>query len=190
MCQGSHSIFSEKLVRDFKLPMTPFSKTCRTANGDLVTCSHVTNFNLVIRICNAWTTIPVSALVWKDAAEPLLLHNKLALTTGLTDFCAPNDVRCGMFGRTAFTTNWQQDIDSQEARALAIYHEDFMPEEHDDLVDLSAPLRCGDQDISALPPSAMEYAKRFPRMTRAIPKDAHPGLEKWRANIDESAIAR
>ena len=75
-----------------------------------------------------------------------------------------------------------------EAKALAIYHEDFMGEEYDDFVDLSAPLRCGDQDISTLPPDAMEYAKRFPAMTRAIPRDAHPGLEKWRANIRESAI--
>ena len=188
MCQGSHSIISEKLALQFRLPLKPFAKTCRTANGALVTCSHVAEFNLVIRICGAWTTFPVSALVWKDAVEPLLLHNKLALDTGLTDFCAPNDVRAAMFGRTAFTTTWQKDIDTAEARALAVYHDDFMPEEYDDLVDLSAPLRCGDQDISTLPPSALEYAKRFPQMTRAIPRDAHPGLEKWRANINEHAI--
>jgi hypothetical protein len=29
MCQGSHSIISEKLVQDLYLPMRPFTKTCR-----------------------------------------------------------------------------------------------------------------------------------------------------------------
>jgi hypothetical protein len=188
MCQGSHSIISEKLVKDLQLPTRSFSKTCRTATGARVTCSQAADFTLVIRIRDAWASFPVSALVWASAAEPLLLHNKLALETGLTDFCAPNDIRVGLFGRTAFTTNWKHDIDTADARALAIYHEDFMAEEFDDFVDLSAPLRCGDQDISMLPPSAMAFAKRFPQMTKAIPRDAHPGLEKWRANIRESAI--
>jgi hypothetical protein len=79
-------------------------------------------------------------------------------------------------------------LSDQHAETLAAYHEDVIPEEVDDVIDLGAPLRCGDQDISGLPPDAMRYAKLYPAMTKAIPKFAHPGLEKWEAHVVESQI--
>lgn len=188
MCQGTHSIISRDLVDKLSLPTRPYSRTCRTANGAKVACTHVADFLLVVRIHEAWVTVPATALVWEHAAEPILISNKLALDSGLIDFCTSNDYRAAMFGQAAFRTNWEQHIDTESQRALAIYHEDFMPEECDDFVDLSAPLKQGDQDVSNLPPDAMQFAKRFPMMTKAIPRDAHPGLPKWRANIMESAI--
>lgn len=188
MCQGTHSIISQDLVDKLSLPTRPYSRTCRTANGAKVACTHVAEFLLVVRILDAWVTVPATALVWEKAAEPILISNKLALDSGLIDFCSSNDYRVPMFGPAAFSTNWQHHVDTESQRALAIYHEDFMPEECDDFVDLSAPLKQGDQDISSLPPDALKFAKRFPMMTKAIPKDAHPGLPKWRANITESAI--
>ena len=122
-------------------------------------------FLIVVRIRDAWLLVPATALVWEQAAEPLLICNKLALDSGLIDFCQPNETRVSLFGETAFSANWKHLLDEEEQRALAVYHEDFMPEECDDVVDLSAPLKSGDQDISSLPPDALAFAKLFPSMT-------------------------
>jgi len=188
MCQGNHSVISKSVALALRLPLKACTRTSLTADGGKVVCSHVSEFVILVRIHDHWVSIPATALVWENAAEPILLSNKLALDSGLIDFVLPNDRRTTLFGTAAFTLDWKSDIEQAEARALAIYHEDVMDESLDDIVDLSAPLRCGDQDISTLPPDALEYAKKFPLMTKAIPRDAHPKLDKWRAHIRESAL--
>ncbi|MBM4098123.1 MAG: DDE-type integrase/transposase/recombinase, partial [Planctomycetes bacterium] len=188
MCQGSHSVIKQSLAVAAGLTMRPFSKTCRTANGARVTCSHLAEFTIAVRVRDAWVSFLATALVWEDAAEQLLVNNTLALDTGLIDFCSPNAERVSKFGPVAFARDWRARLEAEEAQALAIYHEDFMPEDCDDIVDLSAPLRSGDQDVSTLPPVSKAFATKFPLMTKAIPKDAHPALEQWQAHIIESAI--
>jgi hypothetical protein len=130
----------------------------------------------------------VQALVWDHTAEPILLCNSFALNSGLIDFVRPNTERVNIYGLAPFTTEWRAILDGHESGVLAAYHEDVIPEELDDTIDLSAPLRCGDQDVSQLPPDALAYARRYPEMTKAIPRDAHPDLEKWVAHVDESKI--
>jgi hypothetical protein len=188
MCQGTHSVISKAVAIANKLPLKACSRTSLTADGGKVVCSHIAEFIVMVRVHDHWISIPATALVWENAAEPLLLCNNLALASGLIDFVQPNDHRVKLFGLAAFTFNWKEELSLADARALAIYHEDVMEESLDDIVDLSAPLRCGDQDVSSLPPDALEYATRFPAMTKAIPRDAHPGLDKWRARIRESAL--
>ena len=188
MCQGNHSVISKSVALALRLPLKACTRTSLTADGGKVVCSHISEFIVLVRIHDHWVSIPATALVWENAAEPVLLSNKLALDSGLIDFVLPNDRRTTLFGTAAFTLDWKSEIEQAEARTLAIYHEDVMDESLDDVVDLSAPLRCGDQDISTLPPDALEYAKKFPLMTKAIPRDAHPKLDKWRAHIRESAL--
>jgi transposase InsO family protein len=127
-------------------------------------------------------------LVWDTATEPLLICNALALQTGLIDFVAPNATRTSQYGQAAFSTDWRELITHADTVAASTYHEDVMPEDVDDIIDLSAPLRCGDQDISTLPADALAYARKYPWMTKAIPRDAHAGLDKWTAHVREEAI--
>jgi hypothetical protein len=188
MCQGPFSVIKKSLAVAHDLTMRPFSRSYRTANGARVTCTHQAEFTLVVRVKDAWVHFPITAVVWDDAAEQLLICNQFALDTGLIDFCAANEDRISKFGALPFSRDWQAKLQNEESQALAIYHEDFMPEDCDDIVDLSAPLRSGDQDVSTLPPDAKAFAAKFPLMTKAIPRDAHPALEKWQAHIVESKI--
>lgn len=188
MCQGEYSVISRALVKKLALPTTPFSRTSRTASGSLVHCTHLAKFYVAIFVHDAWMYVPATALVWEHTAEPLLLCNLFALNSGLIDFVRPNAERTAIYGDIVFSTQWRQKLDAHSSGVLAAYHEDVMPEELDDVVDLSAPLRCGDQDISALPEDALAYARKYPEMTKAIPRDAHPELDKWVASVDVSKI--
>ena len=119
---------------------------------------------------------------------PLLLSNKFGLNTGLVDFVQPNSERVHYFGRAAFSSNWESLVANAELVAAAHYAEDVIPEELEDLCDLSAALKWGQQNISSLPADALRYAKLFPSLLLPIPKDADPRLKKWRAHIIEANI--
>ncbi len=188
MCQGQYSVISKDLVTRLKLPCSPCNVKARTASGAVVTSTSLATFAVTVFVLGAWINLPAHALVWDKTAEPVLLSNSFALSTGLIDFVKPNSERVPMFGRAAFALHWQHDVASHEASVLAAYHEDVMPQAIDDFIDLDAPLRCGDQDISNLPPDALAYAKRYPEMTRAIPRDAHPSLDQWEAHVQVDKI--
>jgi hypothetical protein len=64
-----------------------------------------------------------------------------------------------------------------------------MPLELEELTDLSAPLRWGQQDPKSVPPDGRHYARRYPNMLMPIPRDADPRLPLWRAHIDETKLA-
>jgi hypothetical protein len=102
----------------------------------------------------------------------------------------PNLERCKTFGTACFSLNWEAEIRRDAEDELICYHEDVMDESDDDIVDLSAPLKVGDQDVSVLPDDAKAYAARFPSMTKALPFHAHPDLEKWRANVVVEDLAK
>jgi hypothetical protein len=188
MCQGEFSVISKALVIRLNLPITPFNRQSKTANGAIVKCSWMAVFAVAIFVRGSWLSLPVKALVWENAAEPILLSNSFALDTGIIDFVRPNSERVPLFGAAVFSRNHEREIREHEQKVLQIYHEDVIAEEFDDVIDLAAPTRMGDQDISTLPPDALMYAKRFPAMTKAIPRDAHPALPKWRANVREEKI--
>jgi hypothetical protein len=188
MCQGQYSVVSRDLATRLKLPCTPCTVTARTASGAVVTCNSIAHFAVTIFVLGAWISLPTKALVWDKTAEPILLSNAFALQTGLIDFVKPNTERVAIFGQAVFAHHWKQIVASHDASVLAAYHEDVMPADVDDLIDLDAPLRCGDQDISTLPPAAMAYAKQYPEMSRAIPRNAHPSLDKWVAHVREDQI--
>jgi hypothetical protein len=95
----------------------------------------------------------------------------------------PNVTRCALFGSVCFDLNWEESLSRAAEAELCAYHEDVMDESDDDVVDLSAPLKVGDQDISALPEDAKAMAERFPIMTKALPFHAHSDLPKWRAHV-------
>ena len=190
MCLGNFSIISRELVESCGLPCTPFQRTSRTASGALVRCSASTVFLLAFYVSGHWLSIPVTALVWDCTSQPLLLCNAWALSTGFIDIVQPNAMRTALFGSVCFSLNWEQLLDREDAEAVCAYHADVMNESDDDVVDLSAPLRVGDQDISSLPEDAKAYALRFMAMTKALPRDAHPALEKWRAHIVEEDLAK
>ena len=117
-------------------------------------------------------TLPTQALVWDQTAEPILLNDDFALHSGLIDFVQPNSERIRIFGAALFSSLWHDRIANHDAAVLAAYHEDVLDDTTDDLIDMSAPLKLGDQDVSTLPPDAQAYARRFPIMTKAIPRDA------------------
>jgi hypothetical protein len=188
MCQGQYSVISKDLTTRLNLPTKPCNINARTASGAVVTCTSIATFAVTVFVVGAWISLPTQALIWDKTAEPILLSNSFALSTGLIDFVKPNAERVPTFGQAAFAHHWKQVVASHEASVLAAYHEDVMPEETDDFIDLDAPLRCGDQDISGLPPDAMAYAKRYPEMTRAIPRDAHPSLDRWEAHVQQDKI--
>ena len=188
MCQGQYSVISLDVATAAGLPLRSLTRTCRTADGSRVTCTQATDFTITIRVKTAWVSLPVTALVWKSAAEPLLLCNTLALQTGLIDLVAPNSIRVASLGTAAFSRDWKSQLEQEHVVALANYHADVMPEDVDDIIDLSAPLKAGDQDVSNLPADARYYAQLYPWMTKAIPRDAHPALEQCVYTVCEDKI--
>jgi hypothetical protein len=191
MCLGDFSVVSKELVRSLALPTTPFHRTSRTATGALVKCHALAEFLLVVFISGQWHSYPVRALVWDVTSQPILLCNAWALSSGLIDMVQPNPLRCSLFGPVCLCwKNWETLLHQIDGDALDVYHVDVMPESDDDLVDLSAPLRIGDQDVSSLPQDARDYAARFPVMTKALPFHAHPDLDKWKANVVIEDLAK
>jgi hypothetical protein len=174
MCQGQYSVISRDVAQRLNLPCSPCNIRARTASGDIVECSSLASFTVAIFVLGAWINLPTQALVWNKTAEPVLLHNAFALATGLIDFVKPNNERVPIFGNAVFARNSKELILSHDASVLAAYHEDVLPEAVDDIIDLDAPLKCGDQDVSMLPPDAMVFAKRYPDMTRAM-RQQFPG---------------
>jgi hypothetical protein len=191
MCLGMYSVVSRELVSSLSLRTKPFSRTSRTATGAIVKCSAIAEFSLACYINTQWHTYPVSALVWEITSQPLLLCNTWALECGLIDMVQKNDLRTAIYGPICFSwKNWESLMQQHQDDAYDIYHVDVMAESDDDIVDLSAPLRIGDQDVSSLPPDAQTYAALFPIMTKALPFDAHPELEKWQAHVVIEDLAK
>ena len=56
----------------------------------------------------------------------------------------------------------------------AVYNEDVVSAEAEDLCDLSAPLKWGQQDPKSVPPDGKHYARLYPAMLQPIPRDAEP----------------
>lgn len=187
MCLG-HSVISQQLVSQLNLTTKPYERQSRTATGAKVKCSHMAMFTVTVYVRDIWVSYDAEAMVWEKTAVPLLLSNKFGLTTGLVDFVQPNSERVQYFGRAAFSSNWESLIANAELVAAAHYAEDVIPEELEDLCDLSAALKWGQQNISSLPADALRYAKLFPSLLLPIPKDADPRLKKWRAHIIEANI--
>ena len=131
-----------------------------------------------------WQSFPVKALVCEATSQPLLLCNSWALQSGLIDLVQPNPVRSSIFGSICFCwRNWETLIQQHVDDAIDTYHIDVMTHSCDEMVDLAAATRIGDQDVSLLPDDARAMAARFPIMTKALPFHAHPHLEKWRAHV-------
>ena len=190
MCLGPYSVISQEIVTSLNLPTKPFSKTSRTASGAVVKCSALASFVIIVRVLQQWHSLPCQALVWEHTSQPLLLCNAWALDSGFISMVHPNHERCKTFGTACFSLNWEAEIRRDAEAELICYHEDVMDESDDDIVDLSAPLKVGDQDVSVLPDDAKAYAARFPSMTKALPFHAHPDLEKWRANVVVEDLAK
>ena len=184
MCLGEFSIISFETVNTLRLPTTPFQRTSRTATGAIVKCSSRADFFLMLFSHGTWRSYPVKALVWEATSQPLLLCNTWALQCGLIDLVQPNPVRCSLFGSICFCwREWESLIQQHNDDAIDTYHIDVMTQSDDEMVDLSASTRVGDQDVSLLPEDARAMAALFPVMTKALPFHAHPDLEKWRAHV-------
>lgn len=138
MCLGNFSVISQELVTSLHLPITPFSKTSRTASGALVKCSALATFVIIVRILHQWHSLPCKALVWEHTSQPLLLCNAWALDSGYINMVQPNRERCEAFGTTCFNLNWEAELQREAIDELICYHEDVMAESDDDIVDLSA----------------------------------------------------
>jgi transposase InsO family protein len=128
-------------------------------------------------------------MMWESTAEDLLLCNSFCLEHNFIYFCHSNLERVAQFGHHCFDRDWSYNAQTENAIACAIYSEDVMTPEVEDLTDLSSPLLWGCQDIRLLPPDAQHYAKRYPNFLLPIPKDADPRLPQWRANIMLDKVA-
>lgn len=191
MCLGEFSVISKELVDSLALPTKPFARTSRTATGALVKCLALAEFVLAAYINDQWHSYVVTALVWEVTSQPLLLCNAWALSSGLIDMVQRNDVRSLIYGHICFCwRNCDTLIQQMRDDAYDVYHVDVMAESDDDVVDLSAPLRIGDQDCSNLAPDAQLFASLFPSMTKALPFHAHPDLEKWKAHVVIEDLAK
>jgi hypothetical protein len=183
------SVISKELVDMHHLPCRPYDGLSKTASGTNVKCSMIAMFTMSFFIKDMWTTIACEAMVWEKTAKPLLISNKLALSTGLIDFTQPNEIRIDYFGEYCFSLNCLELIAVQHDLCAAIYAEDIMTPELEELCDLSQVLTWGQQDASTLPADAQVYAKRFPNMLKPIPEHADKRLKLWRAHIVEGNIA-
>jgi hypothetical protein len=191
MCLGEFSIISLQLATSLKLRLTPFQRTSRTATGATVKCSSRTDFFLSAFLCGAWQTFPVQALVWETTSQPLLLCNSWALNSGLINMVQPNATRLSIYGSICLSwRHWETLLNQHVNDTTDAYHIDVMAESDDDVVDLSAPTRIGDQDVSSLPADARAMAELFPIMTKALPFHAHPELEQWRAHVVTEDLAK
>jgi hypothetical protein len=191
MCLGEYSVISKEVVASLSLPTSPFSRTSRTATGALVKCSALAVFMLSAFINGQWHSFETKALVWDITSQPLLLCNSWALACGLIDMVQHNSVRCALFGSVCLCwRHWEALLQQHRDDVIDVYHIDVMAESDDDIVDLSAPLRVGDQDVTLLPPDAKVFALRYPIMTKALPFHAHPELDKWTAHVVTEDLAK
>ena len=66
------------------------------------------------------------------------MSNAFALDSRLIDFVMPNAERVKLFGEAVFARDWLPLITHHKASVLAAYHEDVIPKDLDDVIDLGA----------------------------------------------------
>jgi hypothetical protein len=188
MCLGK-SVISKELADARRLPRSACSISSRTAAGAKVRCTELAHFRVHIHVNRQWLRIVHHALVWEHTVEPLLLCNDFCLTHMFIYMCHPQPDRIKHFGDICFSLDWNAKLLAQNQTACAVYNEDVMSAEIEELTDLSAPLLWGQQDPKSVPPDGRHYARLYPSMLMPIPRDADPRLPLWRAHIDETQLA-
>jgi hypothetical protein len=188
MCLGM-SVINKALALRLGLQTTPYARSSKTATGASVVCTDLALFDIQTFVNGTWFSLPHEAMMWDTTAEDLLLCNSFCLNHNFIYFCHSNAERVAQFGHQCFDRDWSYNAKSEDAAACAVYADDVMSPEVEDLTDLSSPLSWGCQDIRLFPPDAVHYAKRYPNFLLPIPRDADPRLPQWRANIMLDKVA-
>jgi hypothetical protein len=188
MCLGQ-SVINKATADARRLPRSPCNISSRTATGSKVRCTEIAHFRIHVHINGQWVRIVHHALVWEVTVEPLLLCNDFCLQHMFVYLCHPQADRVKHFGDVCFSLDWHKKLSQQASQVCAVYNEDVMSAEIEDLCDLSAPLKWGQQDPKSVPPDGRHYARLYPEMLQPIPRDADSRLPLWRAHIDESQLA-
>jgi hypothetical protein len=188
MCLGM-SVINKGLVARLGLQTTPYARSSKTATGAAVVCTELALFDIQTFVNGTWFTLSHEAMIWENTAEDLLLCNSFCLEHNFIYFCHSNEERVAQFGHHCFDQDWEFDANAENDVACAVYAEDVMSPDVEDLTDLSSPLSWGCQDIRLLPPDALHYARRYPNFLLPIPKDADARLPLWRANIMLDKVA-
>ena len=184
----SQSAIRASLVKKLKLPTSKCDPIlCKTATNEEISCSLVTSFTLGIFINHQWNYFCITAMIWPDLCDELIICNKFALETDLIRFCLPNDERLTCIGRPAICPtdiDWQSILLQDDNDVEDEFHREVMCEDDENLIDLAAPLmfNAGVKfcDLSAI---NQAWARMFPNFLLPFPEFSHPDIPEFDAHI-------
>jgi ribosomal protein L21E len=194
-CQ-SNSVIKTSLVKKLKLEVTKCAPIISsTASCEKITCTQTCTFTLGIFIHHQWNYFCITAMVWPDLCDELIICNTFALSSNLIRFVLPQEERISIIGRPAITDPRfcsdfegplrQDDDDTQQS-----FWDEVMSEKDENLIDLAAPLmfNAGIR-FSDLSKENQDWARLFPNFLLPFPEHAHPDIPEFDAHILMDKVA-
>lgn len=192
----SNSVIKSSLVKKFKLPTSrcaPIIST--TATCEQITCTLMTKLTLGVYIHHQWNYFEISAMVWPECCDDLIICNSFALTSNLIRFVLPQDERLLVIGRPALTmpshqVSWQSLLRYDEDDVQRSFNIEAMSERDENIIDLAAPLmfNAGIR-FSDLSKENQEWARLFPNFLLPFPEFSHPDIPEFDAHILMDKVA-
>jgi hypothetical protein len=190
----SHSVIRTSLAKRLKLKISKCDPiACNTATNEEISCTLITSFTLGIFINHQWSYFCVSAMVWPDLCDELIICNKFALETNLIRFCLPNNERLTCIGRPAICPtdiDWHAILQQDDDDVQDEFHREVMNEDDENIIDLSAPLMFNSgAKFSELSAVNQAWARIFPNFLLPFPEYSHPDIPEFDAHILMSLVA-
>ncbi len=98
----SNSVIKSAVAKRLKLHITKCDPiTSSTVTRELITCTQTCTFILGIYIAHQYHSFEITAMVWPDLCDDLIICNSFALSSNLIRFVLPQNERLAIIGRPA-----------------------------------------------------------------------------------------
>jgi hypothetical protein len=192
----SNSVIKTSLVKRLKLPVTKCAPIISsTATCEQITCTQTCTFTLGIFINHQWNYFEITAMVWPELCDDLIICNSFALSSNLIRFVLPQRERLDIIGRPSLsvphsTPDYQSLLRQDDENIQQSFWDEVMSEDDENLIDLAAPLmfNAGIR-FCDLSKENQEWARLFPNFLLPFPEHSHPDIPEFDAHILMDKVA-
>jgi transposase InsO family protein len=192
----SNSVIKTSLVKRLKLTVTKCAPiVSSTATCEQITCTQTCTFILAVFINHQFNYFEITAMVWPDLCDDLIICNSFALSSNLIRFVLPQRERLSIIGRPAISvphskSDFQSLLRQDDEEVQQNFWDEVMPEDDENLIDLAAPLmfNAGIR-FSDLSKENQEWARLFPNFLLPFPEHSHPDIPEFDAHVLVDKVA-
>jgi transposase InsO family protein len=192
----SNSVIKSSVAKRLKLNVTKCAPIISsTATCEQITCTQTCTFILGVFINHQYNYFEITAMVWPDLCDDLIICNSFALSSNLIRFVLPQNERLAIIGRPACskphsTSDFQTRVRQDDDDVQQSFWEEVMCEDDENMIDLAAPLmfNAGIR-FSDLSKENQEWARLFPNFLLPFPEHSHPDIPEFDAHVLMDKVA-